>query len=155
MILGIVPGAYTFFEVKKDDKTTLHIRRRQADATESSSLTDRIRTFCDAINKIVRVNVEDMMKEFPDIEDDDLQAALDLIDIEKATITVVKQENQRKKRILGLENKDKKDADQHTKIQEALAKPVPTELKSLPKWLIDKVPFYPLAIVDAAIISCA
>ncbi|KAF4134906.1 DNA replication factor Cdt1 C-terminal domain [Phytophthora infestans] len=111
------------------------------------SLEARITLFFSKVNAYVDGHVQVIKNEFPDITDDELKDALKLVEIEKAPLPKIPSDIVTEDRPAALlerkENKDQTDGMTDTKVKEkleqALAKPVPEDLKSLPEWLINKV----------------
>ncbi|KAK1940157.1 hypothetical protein P3T76_008480 [Phytophthora citrophthora] len=111
------------------------------------SLEARITLFFGKGNAYLESHIESIKMEFPDMSDDELKEALKLIEIEKTPLPKVPASiaNEESSSVL-LEKRHKKDqvddaagSETKEKLEEALAKPVPQDLKSLPEWLIKKV----------------
>ncbi|EEY68822.1 uncharacterized protein PITG_18722 [Phytophthora infestans T30-4] len=144
-ILYLLPGAYTL-EWKKNTRTArrqaqeeggdylqaqrqrlqqqppvLTLRNKQLPPPNETceSLEARITLFFSKVNAYVDGHVQVIKNEFPDITDDELKDALKLVEIEKAPLPKIPSDIE--------------------KLEQALAKPVPEDLKSLPEWLINKV----------------
>ncbi|KAE8877225.1 hypothetical protein PF005_g25442 [Phytophthora fragariae] len=183
-ILHLLPGAYAL-EWKKNTRTArrqaqeeggdslqaqrqrlkqqppvLTLRKQQLAPPDSDcdSLEARINLFFSKVNAYLEAHVETIKKEFPDMTDDELKEALELIEIEKAPLPKVPVEIANDESPVVLlekkESKEQKDdatgAKDKEKLEEALAKPVPTDLKTLPEWLISKVRKQELGRKDVA-----
>ncbi|OWZ23699.1 hypothetical protein PHMEG_0001384 [Phytophthora megakarya] len=107
-----------------------------------SSLEARISLFFSKVNAYLEAHVKSIKEEFPDMTDDELKEALKLVEIEKAPLPQVPVEianEQSPTVLLEKDNKEQARSDVNEKLEKALAKPVPQDLKSLPEWLINKV----------------
>ncbi|KAI9916226.1 hypothetical protein PsorP6_016706 [Peronosclerospora sorghi] len=166
-IIHLLPGAY-FLEWKKKTytarrqkhvevedlnlsqrqqlKQVLTIRKKQLSPAddEEESLEDRITLFYSQANRYLEIQMEAIKREFPDISDVELKDALNCLEVEKSPLpkvredtamnTTLLEQKKEKKQEFGLTNTKVKE-----KLEEALAKPVPQDLKSLPVWLINRV----------------
>lgn len=183
-ILHVLPGAYAL-EWKKNTRTarrqmqeeggdSLQAQRQQLKHqppvltlrkqllpppnVDCESLDARITLFFGKANAYLEDHVAAIKKEFPDMTDDELKHALQLIEIEKAPLPKVPTDivNEESPTTLLEEIHSKEQTDDATgtktkeKLQEALAKPVPQDLKSLPEWLINKVRKQELGRKDVA-----
>ncbi|CAH0514901.1 unnamed protein product [Peronospora belbahrii] len=132
----------------KQQLFVLTLRKQQLPVPNGNcnSLEARITLFISKINIFVEKHAETITKEFPDMTDDELISAMKHIKIEKAplpqvpldlltenipTTTIMKKDNNQINKRAG--------AKANVKLTEALAKPIPQDLKSLPEWLINKV----------------
>jgi hypothetical protein len=146
MIVGILPDAYIFSEVKngKSKYPELALRRKRVTSDGKENLTDRIRTFCEAINERIATHLDAVSEKYPEMEKDELNSTLELIEIEKADLIVKKKlEDDKSKKFfeairkpLGPSNNSEPLSKE---LEEELSKPVHKELKSLPEWLIKRV----------------
>ncbi|KAG7389705.1 hypothetical protein PHYPSEUDO_009866 [Phytophthora pseudosyringae] len=133
----------------KQQPPVLTLRKQQLPPpnADCESLEARITLFFSKANAYLEGHVEAIRKEFPDMTDDELRDALKLVEVEKTPLPSVPAgvANEESPTTL-LEEKDAKEQTDETtgtkaqqKLEEALAKPVPQDLKSLPVWLINKV----------------
>ncbi|GMF29172.1 unnamed protein product [Phytophthora lilii] len=137
---------------------TLRKQRLPPPDSDCESLQARITLFYSKANAYLEGHVKTIKKEFPDMTDDELKDALKLIEIEKAPLPKVPAEIANEESTVALLEKkeSKKQAEDVTgtqtkeKLEEALAKPVPEDLKSLPEWLINKVRKQELGRKDVA-----
>ncbi|CEG47919.1 DNA replication factor [Plasmopara halstedii] len=166
-IMHLLPGAYAL-KWKRNTRTArrqvqerdgdrfyaqqppvLTIRKQKLPSPNENceSLEARITLFFCKANEYVERHVETMKKNCPDITVEEINRTLKLMKIERAPLPKVPQEIARK----GISpvslrtticNERADDATSNytqEKFEEALAKPVPQNLKSLPDWLINKV----------------
>ncbi|KAF1787030.1 DNA replication factor Cdt1, C-terminal [Phytophthora cactorum] len=145
----------------KQQPPVLTLRKQQLPPPneDCESLDARITLFFIKANAYLECHVEAIKKEFPDMTDDELKDALKLVEIEKAPLPKVPAEivTEESPTVL-LEKKDSKEQTDDTTgikakeklVDEALAKPVPQDLKSLPEWLINKVRRQELSRKDVA-----
>ncbi|POM71129.1 hypothetical protein PHPALM_12341 [Phytophthora palmivora] len=129
----------------KQQPPVLTLRKQQLPPPDEdcNSLEARITLFFTKVNAYLEAHVKTIKNEFPDMTDSEVKEALKLIEIEKAPLPKLPAEiaNEESPTVL-LEKKDHKeqnDNEAKEKLKEALAKPVPQDLKSLPEWLINKV----------------
>ncbi|KAF4317227.1 hypothetical protein BBO99_00008227 [Phytophthora kernoviae] len=94
----------------------------------------------------VKRSVETVIKqEFPSMTEEELGKALKLLEVETASLPKVPTEMSNEestavllgKKISGSDAKNEEDGKE--KLEEVLAKPVPSDLQTLPEWLINKV----------------
>ncbi|CAH0490199.1 unnamed protein product [Peronospora farinosa] len=128
----------------------LTLRKQQLSALDgkSESLEARITLFIRKVNVYLEGHVEAIKQEFPDMTDDELIGAMKLVEIEKAPLPQVPTEivNEESLNMVLSKNDSKEQMKNGTvsskaneKLTEALAKPIPQDLRSLPEWLINKV----------------
>uniref|UniRef100_H3GW97 CDT1 Geminin-binding domain-containing protein n=1 Tax=Phytophthora ramorum TaxID=164328 RepID=H3GW97_PHYRM len=129
----------------------LTLRKQQLPPPNSDceGLEARISLFFSKVNVYLEGHVAAIKKEFPNMSDEELTNALKLIEMEKFPLPKVPAEIASGESSAALlEKKEKKenkkgeqttDSDAKEKLDEALAKPVPQDLKTLPDWLIHKV----------------
>ncbi|KAJ8546942.1 hypothetical protein ON010_g11293 [Phytophthora cinnamomi] len=133
----------------KQQPPVLTLRKQQLPAPDSDreSLEARITLFFCKANAYLETHVESIKKEFPDMTDDELKEALKLVEIEKAPLPKVPAEIANEESPVALLEKresrekeeDAAEVKNNAKLEEALAKPVPQDLKTLPEWLINRV----------------
>ncbi|KAL3672491.1 hypothetical protein V7S43_001791 [Phytophthora oleae] len=133
----------------KQQPPVLTLRKEQLPPLNGNveSLEARITLFFSKVNAYLESHIESIRKEYPDMTDDELKEALKLIEIETAPLPKVPASiaNEESSTALLEKRHTKEQADNATgsetkeKTEEALAKPVPQDLKSLPEWLIKKV----------------
>jgi hypothetical protein len=145
----------------KQQPPVLTLRKQQLPPPDSDceSLEARITLFFSKANAYVENHVAVIRKEFPDMTDDELREALKLVEVEKAPLPEVPAaiaNNESPAALLEkTEAKQQKaegatDIETEEKLEEALAKPVPHDLKTLPEWLINKVRKQELGRKDVA-----
>ncbi|TMW67467.1 hypothetical protein Poli38472_011087 [Pythium oligandrum] len=133
-----------------EDEPVLLIRRRRltevvAEAeNENETLTDRIYAFIRRVNEFISEHVDAIEAMQPGLDEDELQKQLvKLTVVPKAELppkmdaTLAKQQQQRLDEL-----KKTGGAAAHVteeELSDALAAPIPQDLQSLPKWLVDKV----------------
>ncbi|RLN53570.1 hypothetical protein BBJ29_005544 [Phytophthora kernoviae] len=127
-ILHLLPGLYAL-EWKKNTRSS----RRQAQEESGDPIQAQ------------RQRLQQQPPEFPSMTEEELGKALKLLEVETASLPKVPTEMSNDestavlldKKISGSDAKSEEDGKE--KLEEALAKPVPSDLQTLPEWLINKV----------------
>ncbi|KAG7394233.1 hypothetical protein PHYBOEH_005457 [Phytophthora boehmeriae] len=133
----------------------LTLKKQQLPSPHSDvvGLQERITLFYNIANSYVEKHIAVIKQEFPSMTDGELKNALKPLQVDTASLPKVPTEmsNEESTAVL-LEKKTevKREGDDKEKLEEALAKPVPRDLQTLPKWLINKVRKQELGRKDAA-----
>ncbi|RLN75157.1 hypothetical protein BBJ28_00011182 [Nothophytophthora sp. Chile5] len=124
----------------------LTLRKQQLPPPDSDceSLEQRITLFYSKVNAFVAAHVAMIAKEFPSMTADELTEALKLVEVDKTSLPKIPAEmtsSASSSLLLSMKEQSEMDTleEKSEKLEEALAKPIPRDLQTLPGWLIAKV----------------